>query len=55
MKFKSQTFYQLLLLSSALLAAPFAKAQGKLDEYIRQGLASNESIRQQKFVLEKNI
>ncbi|GAA3988570.1 TolC family protein [Mucilaginibacter dorajii] len=55
MKFKSQIFYQLLLLSSALLAAPYAKAQGKLDEYIRQGLASNESIRQQNFVLEKNI
>jgi outer membrane protein TolC len=55
MKFKSQTFYQLLLLSSALLAAPFAKAQGRLDEYIRQGLASNESIKQQNFVLEKNI
>jgi outer membrane protein TolC len=55
MKFKSQTLYQLLLLLSALLAAPFAKAQGKLDEYVRQGLASNESIRQQNFVLEKNI
>jgi outer membrane protein TolC len=55
MKFKNQTFYQLLLLSSALLAAPFAKAQGKLDEYIRQGLASNESIKQQNFVLEKNV
>jgi outer membrane protein TolC len=55
MNFKNQIFYQLLLLSSALLAAPFAKAQGKLDEYIRQGLASNESIRQQNFVLEKNI
>ena len=55
MKFKNQTFYQLLLLSSALLAAPFAKAQGRLDEYIQQGLASNESIKQQNFVLEKNI
>jgi outer membrane protein TolC len=31
------------------------KAQGKLDEYIRQGLTSNESIKQQNFVLEKNI
>jgi outer membrane protein TolC len=55
MKFKTQTLYQLLLLSSALLAAPFAKAQGKLDEYVRQGLTTNESIRQQNFVLEKNI
>jgi outer membrane protein TolC len=55
MKFRSQTIYQLLLLLPALVAAPFAKAQGKLDEYIRQGLASNESIRQQNFVLEKNI
>lgn len=55
MKFQNQTFYQLLLLWSALLAAPIAKAQGRLDEYIRQGLASNESIKQQNFVLEKNI
>jgi len=55
MKSKNQTFYKLLLLSSVLLAAPIAKAQGRLDEYIRQGLASNESIRQQNFVLEKNI
>jgi outer membrane protein TolC len=55
MKFKSQIFYQLLLLSSALLAAPIAQAQGRLDEYIQQGLASNESIKQQNFVLEKNI
>ena len=55
MKFKNQTFYQLLLLSSAILAASIAKAQGRLDEYIRQGLASNESIKQQNFVLEKNI
>ncbi|WP_311951577.1 TolC family protein [Mucilaginibacter terrae] len=55
MKFRNQTFYQLLLLSSALLAAPIVKAQGKLDEYIRDGLASNESIKQQNFVLEKNV
>ena len=55
MKFKSKIICQLLFLLLALLAAPFAKAQGRLDEYIRQGLASNESIKQQNFVLEKNI
>lgn len=55
MKFKGQIFYQLFLLASALLAAPNAKAQGKLDEYIQEGLASNASIKQQNFVLEKNI
>lgn len=30
-------------------------AQGKLDEYIQQGIASNQSIRQQAFILERNV
>ena len=32
-----------------------ARAQSKLDEYIREGLLSNQSIRQQNFVLQKNV
>src|SRR5690349_18680348 len=31
------------------------KAQSQLDQYIQQGLASNQSIRQQSFTLEKNV
>ncbi|WDF55861.1 TolC family protein [Mucilaginibacter sp. KACC 22063] len=55
MKFSNQILYQLLVISATLTAAPNVKAQGRLDEYVRQGLASNESIRQQNFVLEKNV
>ncbi|MBE8720872.1 TolC family protein [Sphingobacterium pedocola] len=32
-----------------------ATAQTKLDSYIRQGIASNQSINQQNFILEKNV
>lgn len=55
MKYKIRSFYLLLLLLLALSATYSAKAQGRLEEYIRDGLASNESIKQQNFVLEKNI
>lgn len=55
MKIKSKEKYGFVLLAAALLASPSAKAQSKLDEYIRDGLASNQSIRQQSFVLEKNV
>jgi len=48
-------FYRLLLAALAIVAVRPVKAQGKLDEYIRDGLASNQSIRQQTFVLEKNV
>lgn len=33
----------------------FANAQSKLDNYVRQGIESNQSIRQQAFILEKNM
>jgi outer membrane protein TolC len=52
---KNRLFYQFLLLWVAIMAAPHVKAQGRLDEYIREGLATNESIKQQNFILEKNI
>ncbi len=55
MKIKSKEKYGFVLLVAALLASPSAKAQSKLDEYIRGGLASNQSIRQQTFLLEKNV
>lgn len=55
MKIKSKKKYGFVLLAAALLASPSAKAQSKLDDYIRDGLASNQSIRQQNFVLEKNV
>jgi len=55
MKIISKKKYGFVLLAAALLASPSAKAQSKLDDYIRHGLASNQSIRQQNFVLEKNV
>jgi len=55
MKIKSKKKYGFALVAAALLAAPPAKAQSKLDDYIRDGLASNQSIKQQNFVLEKNV
>lgn len=47
--------YAIVLAAVSIVAVHAVKAQGKLDEYVRQGLASNESIRQQNFVLEKNV
>jgi len=44
-----------VLIAAALLAVPSVKAQSKLDDYIREGLSSNQSIKQQNFVLEKNV
>jgi len=52
---KPLKIYRISLVAILIAAGLTVKAQGKLDEYIRQGLASNESIRQQNFVLEKNI
>jgi outer membrane protein TolC len=55
MKFKAHKRYGFVLVVAALMAAPSAKAQSRLDEYIREGLSSNQSIKQQNFVLEKNV
>jgi outer membrane protein TolC len=55
MKIKSKKKYGFVLLATALLAFPSVQAQSKLNEYIQDGLASNQSIKQQNFVLEKNV
>lgn len=52
----SATFYRVVLMVVAqVFATHLANAQGQLDEYIRQGIASNQSIKQQGFILERNI
>ncbi|MEO7215147.1 MAG: TolC family protein [Mucilaginibacter sp.] len=55
MNFQIKKNSLLLLIGAALLAAPSVKAQSKLDDYIREGLTSSQSIKQQNFVLEKNV
>lgn len=55
MKTKNQKKYGFVLVAATLLAATSVNAQSKLDDYIREGLSSNQSIKQQGFVLEKNI
>ncbi|QEM03768.1 TolC family protein [Mucilaginibacter rubeus] len=55
MKSKTHIQYGFVLVAAALIAATSAKAQSRLDEYIREGLNSNQSIKQQDFVLEKNV
>jgi outer membrane protein TolC len=52
---KPLKIYCIVLAATLLATVHSVKAQDKLDEYVRQGLASNESIRQQTFVLEKNV
>ncbi|MFB0495865.1 outer membrane protein TolC [Mucilaginibacter sp. OAE612] len=55
MKSKTHIRYGFVLVAGALIAATPAKSQSRLDEYIREGLNSNQSIKQQDFVLEKNV
>lgn len=55
MKIRNKNKYGFILMAAAFLVAPSVKAQSKLDDYIREGLSSSQSIRQQNFVLEKNI
>ena len=47
--------YRIALAAICIVAVDTVQAQSKLDEYVRLGLATNESIRQQNFVLDKNI
>lgn len=51
----SRRIYRVILIAVSIFAVHTAEAQVKLDAYIRQGLLSNESIRQQNFLLEKNV
>ncbi|MCD8739028.1 TolC family protein [Mucilaginibacter roseus] len=55
MKTKKPVNYGLLLYAAALLAAMPAKAQSQLDNYIQEGLNSSQSIKQQNFLLQKNM
>ena len=55
MRPKNRISRYLFLMAVAIVAVHSLKAQSKLDEYIRDGLASNQSIRQQTFMLEKNV
>jgi outer membrane protein TolC len=55
MKPKNLIFRHFLLVACAIIAVHPLKAQSKLDEYIREGLTSNQSIKQQIFMLEKNV
>lgn len=54
-QFRSRTFRYLLLIAFAIAATHPLYAQSKLDRYIQEGLASNQSIKQQTFMFEKNI
>jgi outer membrane protein TolC len=52
---KLREIYRIALSAALIFAGNVIQAQVKLDEYVRQGLLSNESIRQQNFVLERNV
>ena len=54
-KLKNRAFRCFLPVAFALVAVQPLKAQSKLDEYIREGLTSNQSIKQQAFMLEKSV
>lgn len=45
----------LYLAGITVLISPIARAQSHLDSYIAQGIESNQSIKQQNFLVEKNI
>jgi outer membrane protein TolC len=55
MSSKNKLLRYLFLIAVAIFAVHQLKAQTKLDEYIRAGLTSNQSIKQQTFMLEKNV
>lgn len=47
-------YYKFIIAGLVIIAQP-SFSQTMLDEYIRQGLSSNQSIQEQNFVLERNI
>ena len=47
--------YRFALAALFIIATQPVNAQSRLDDYIRDGLASNQSIKQQTFLLEKNV
>ena len=48
-------FYRLILATLPIASVQGASGQSRLDQYIQQGLAGNQSIKQQSFTLEKNV
>jgi len=53
---KLPTAYRLAVLQLSVILLPLGlSAQNRLNEYISQGLASNQSIKEQNFLLKKNI
>jgi outer membrane protein TolC len=55
-KFRNRPFCHIVLVAILIVSAHTMKAQGsKLDVYIQEGLTSNQSIKQQAFLLEKNV
>lgn len=52
---KSSSYWLVLMLAAQVFAIPVVNAQKRLDNYIRQGMESNQSIKQQAFLLEKNM
>ncbi|QNR86995.1 TolC family protein [Pedobacter riviphilus] len=50
------TIYRLTIVQLSVILLPLGlSAQNRLNDYISQGLASNQSIKEQNFLLEKNI
>lgn len=50
------TIYRLAVLQLSIILLPLGlNAQNRLNDYIAQGLASNQSIKEQNFLLKKNI
>ena len=50
------TIYRLAVLQLSIILLPLGlNAQSRLNDYIAQGLASNQSIKEQNFLLKKNI
>ncbi|WPO81632.1 TolC family protein [Chryseobacterium sp. JJR-5R] len=54
-KSKKRLLRYFCLLVLMHLPTKILKAQNRLDSYIQEGIGSNQSIRQQSFILEKNI
>lgn len=52
---KFKRFYQLVLTTLPIVGVQAVKGQSQLDQYVQQGLRSNQSIKQQTFTLEKNV
>src|SRR2546427_800273 len=51
---KNEAFRRLILVAFAFVAVHSLKAQHKLDEYIKEGLTSNQRIKQQQIDLQKS-